>query len=432
MAKESKQLSTERPKGTRDVFGSDYYQMQGLFEKAQEIALYYGFDPIDTPIIEHQDIWMRSTGESDLVTREMLTLSSRGGERLALRPERTTGVMRAYLEMNMKAWSQPIMLYHYGPTFRYDKISHGHYRQFHSFDLDIIGSDAPITDAIIIHTTLRILAEAGAQHLIVQINSIGDADSRKDHEKELRAFYKKNSAKLSASDREHIKTNVFAVLDSKDASTVELNQSAPKSMDFLSTSAKRHFKGVLEYLDQLNISYNINPILARGLEYYSHTIFEIHDTYINSETGQTESYALAGGGRYDYLAQSLGHKKEIPAVGVGIGIERVLHATWWKNLQPRIIKQPKVYFIQVGYEAKLRSLGVVEDLRKAKIPVMQALSRDKLSSQLISAEKSGAEFIIILGQREALDSTIIVRDVSTRSQKTIKMEHLIETLKKIK
>jgi histidyl-tRNA synthetase len=429
----NKDADLEHPKGMPDILGSDFYHMQGFFEKSQEVAMYYGFDPIDTPILEHQEIWLRSSIESDVATREMYTLATKGGDKLALRPERTTAIMRAYIQHGMRSWSQPVMLYHYGPTFRYEKPAAGRYRQFHSFDMDILGTEAPIADAIIIQSTMKILAECGAPSTIfVEINSLGDADSRKELEKELRNYYKKHSDKMSANDREKIKTNVLRILDSKESATIEINQNAPKSIDFLTTASKKHFKAVLEHLDELGIPYRINHNLVRGMDYYTHTVFEVVEPILDPETNTTRTHSIVGGGRYDYLAQMMGHKKEVPAVGVGIGAERILAASWWKGLTPRIVKPANIYFIQIGTDAKLKSLAIVDELRKAKIPVLQALSKDKLSIQMTAAEKSEVDCILIFGQREALDNTIIIRNVKTQSQKTVKLGELIETLKKMK
>jgi histidyl-tRNA synthetase len=245
-------------------------------------------------------------------------------------------------------------------------------------------------------------------------------------------YYKKHLAKLAPIDRERLKTNALRILDSKEPDTIEINQAAPKSIDYLTNSAKKHFKTVLEHLEELGIPYRINHLLVRGLDYYTHTVFEIVEPITDEETGKTRNHAILGGGRYDYLANQLGHKKEIPAVGMAIGVERVLGAPWWKKLAPRIMKQPKVYFIQLGFDAKLKSLAIMDDLRKAKISVMQALTKDKLSIQLAAAEKSGVSHVLIYGQREALDKTIILRDLEARTQKVIKISDLIDTLKKIK
>ena len=433
MAKTTKSHDLAAPKGMRDVFGEEFYEMQGFFEKAQEIAMYYGFEPISTPFLEHEDIWLRAANESDAVQKEMYSLVTKGGDKLALRPEKTSSVVRAYIEHGMRSWTQPVMFYHYGAVFRHDKPQKGRYRQFHQFDLDILGTEAPVADAIIIQTAWKILQECGApSDIFVEINSIGDENSRKEHDKELRAYYKKHSAKLAPIDRERLKTNVLRILDSKEPETIEVNQAAPKSIDFLSNSAKKHFKTVLEHLDELGIPYRINHMLVRGLDYYTHTVFEIVEPVVDEESGKTRYQAILGGGRYDYLANSLGHKKEIPAVGMAIGVERVIHAEWWKKLVPRIIKPPKVYFIQLGFDAKLQSLAIMDELRKAKISLLQSLSKDKLSIQLASAEKSGVSHVLIFGQREALDKTIILRDLEARTQKVIKLSDLVETLKKLK
>jgi histidyl-tRNA synthetase len=232
-------------------------------------------------------------------------------------------------------------------------------------------------------------------------------------------------------DRQRVKDNVLRVLDSKEEKTIEINQEAPDSVSFLTPTAKKHFKAVLEYLNELEIPYRINKCLVRGLDYYTDTVFEIVEE-IEDDNGNTRSLSICGGGRYNYLSKSMGHKREVPGVGVGIGMERVMQSTWWKNLTPRIMKKPKIYFIQLGFEAKLKSLTIVEQLRKAKISTMQSLSKDKLSTQLAAAEKTGAPYVMIFGQREALDNTVIIRDMSNHKQQTVKLANLVDYLKKMK
>ncbi len=420
-------------KGMRDIMGDEYYEMQGFFEKSQEVALYYGFEPIDTPILEHEQVFMRTLGEgTDVVDKEMYQLKTRGGDKLVLRPEKTAAVMRAYIEHGMKSKPQPVMMYYFGPMFRHDNPQKGRYRQFHQFGMEILGTEKPIADAIIIQTTYMILSEAGASDLFVDINSIGDKESRSAYEKTLRAYYRKFVNELPALDRQRLKTNVLRVLDSKDPKTIEINAGAPDSVSSLTPTAKKHFKQVLEYLDELGIPYRINKSLVRGLDYYTDTVFEIMEETIDEATGAKRSSAICGGGRYNYLAKTLGHKKEIPGIGVGIGAERVLESSWWNHLMPRIIKKPKIYFIQLGSDAKLKSLQIIELLRKAKISIYQALSKDKLSTQLAAAEKSEAEYALIFGQREALDNTVIVRHMESRSQQTVKIDELIAYLKGMK
>lgn len=424
----------QTPKGMKDLQNDQLLQMQGFIEKAQEVAMYYGFEGINPPILESEELFRRGVGEgTDVVDKEMYELKTKGGDKLVMRPEFTASIMRAYVEHGMKAKPQPVMLYSYGPVFRHDKPQKGRYRQFHQFNLEMLGSNLPVNDAVIIQTAVTILKEVGAKDLVVEINSIGDEESRKAYEKALKAYYRKHVDALSATDRQRLKTNVLRILDSKDKKTVAVNEDAPESMSYLTNESQKHFKRVLEYLEELGIKYRINSSLVRGLDYYSDTVFEIVEQVPDPENeGQTKSLTICGGGRYNYLAEKLGHKKQVSAVGTAIGIERVLESAWCKDLAPRVVKKPKVYFIQIGADAKLKSLKIIEELRKAKIPVYQSLSKDKLSAQLAQAEKSEVPLVLIFGQREAIDGTVIIRNMKTRGQEIVKIEMMAETIKKMK
>lgn len=418
------------PKGMRDIMGDTYYLYQGFFEKAQEIALYYGFSPIETPHLEDVDTFTTAVGiGTDIVDKEMYTLRTKGGDQLALRPEYTAGVMRAYIEHGMQALPQPVLLYSAGPLYRHDKPQRGRYREFRQFNLEALGSEKSIMDALIIKTVFTILEEAGATNLTVDINSIGDKESRPHYIKELVAYYKKHLSALPPIDRERLKTNPLRILDSKEEKTKEINEGAPDAVSFLSPAGKRHFKEVLECLDEMGICYQINKNLVRGLSYYTHTVFEVIEA-TGGEDGTP--LTLAAGGRYDYLARALGAKKDVPSMGAAIGIDRIIEAPWYKKLSPRILKKPKMYFIQLGAEAKLKSLNVIEILRKAHIPIAQSLSKDSLGAQLAIAEKIGAPYTIIFGQKEALEEAVIVRNMQNRSQETVKLSKLLEYLKEIK
>ena len=418
------------PKGMRDLMNEEYYNFQGFFEKAQEIAVYYGFKPIDTPMLEYEEIFTSSIGEgTDIIDKEMYTLKTKGGDHLALRPEHTAPLVRAYVEHGMQALPQPVMFYQYGPNFRHDKPQRGRYRQFWQFDVDALGSDKSIMDAMMIKVGISILEEAGATNLLIDINSIGDKECRSGYIKELTSYYRKRISSLSGIDRERLKTNPLRVLDSKDPKTKEINEQAPDSVSFLCHACKKHFKEVLEYLEEMEIPYNINKNLVRGLSYYTRTVFEI------IEAGGSEDGApltLAGGGRYDYLARQIGGKKDVPAVGFSLGVDRIVESKWYKKLLPRILKKPKMYFIQLGSEAKLKSLNIIEILRKAHIPIAQSLSKDSLGSQLAIAEKLNIPYALIFGVKEALENSVIVRDMGNRSQDTVKLNKLLEYLKELK
>lgn len=416
-------------KGMRDIMDEQYYNYQGFFEKAQEIAVYYGFKPIETPIVEYEETFTSSIGiGTDIVDKEMYTLKTKGGDHLALRPEGTAGVMRAYIEHGMQNMPQPVMLYYYGPMFRHDSPQRGRYRDFRQFGLEIIGTEKSIADALIIKTTMAILEEAGAKDLIVDINSIGDKECRPAYIKELTNFYRKHLSDLGAIDRERLKTNPLRILDSKDPKVIAINEEAPDSMSYLSGDAKKHFKQVLEYLEQMEVPYRINKNLVRGLSYYTHTVFEIIEP---SAVEGLPPLTIAGGGRYDYLAKALGSKKDVPAMGVSIGVDRVVESAWCGKLSPRIVKKPKMYFIQLGFDAKLKSLNVIEILRKAKVPIAQSLSKDSLGTQLATAEKMGVHYALIFGQKEAMENSVIIRDMTNRSQETVKLEKLLEYIKEL-
>ena len=433
MAKEKKDTKDAMTsvKGMHDIMDSNYYDRQGFFEKAQEIAEYYGFKPIETPILEHLHVIEKGVGEAtDIVEKEMYSFKTKGRDHVVMRPEYTAAVMRAYFEHGMKAMPQPVMLYSFGPVFRHERPQRGRYRQFWQWNMEILGTEKSVADALIIQTTMNILTESGAENLSVKINSIGDKDSREVYLKELRAYYRKYINDLPAIDRERLKTNPLRILDSKEPKTIEINQEAPESVQHLSTSSKKHFKQVLEYLEELNIPYEIDKSLVRGLDYYSDTVFEIIET-ISDGKGET-TLAITGGGRYNYLAETMGFNRNVPSVGVALGVERVISAPWWKGLDARNVKKPKAYFIQLGFDAKLKSLPILEQLRKAKIPIIQSISKDSLSSQLGQAEKAGTDVVLIFGQKEALDGTVIVKEMSKRSQKTVKIDDLVKHIKSLK
>lgn len=442
MAKQENKEKKEVPtalKGMRDFIGDEHHKYQGFFEKAAEVALYYGFQPIDVPVLEREEVFLSTQSEdTDIVGKEMYTLKTKSGEKLALRPEGTAPVMRAYLEHGMQALPQPVKLYYYGSFFRHENPQRGRYREFKSFGMEMIGSPKSVGDATIIYLTAMILREVGIENIMIEINSIGDKESRAPYIRELTSYYRKHINHMCADCKQRIKTNPLRLLDCKKAECQPFKEKAPQSIAHLTPAAKQHFKEVLEYLDALGLTYRINTNLVRGLDYYTHTVFEISEVPDDKQKEGEEDatppapLSLAGGGRYDYLAKRLGSKKDVPAVGAGLGVDRILLSPNYKAVSPRIVKKPKVYFIQFGFEAKLRSLEIIEILRSARIPVTHSLNKDSLSAQLAIAEKLQIPHAIIYGQKEAIDGTVIVRNMTTRSQETVKIEKLCDHLKQMK
>lgn len=431
--KKIKEEDIASPKGMRDILDAEYYAYQGFFEKASEIALYYGFRPIETPVLEREAVFTSSLGVgTDIRDKEMYVLKTKGGDHLVMRPEGTAGIMRAYIENGMQALPQPVMFYNYGPYFRHENPQRGRLRELRQFGLEILGTPKSIADALIIRAMTLILDEAGFKNLSVEINSIGDKECRSGYMREFTNYYKKHIATLCPDCKERIKTNPLRLLDCKDARCQDVKTNAPTPIDSLCNDCRHHFKEVIEYLEEMGIAYRINKNLVRGLDYYTRTVFEIIELNPNPEEGASAPLSLGGGGRYDLLAKSLGSKKDVPAVGGAIGVDRVIMSPSHKPQNPRILKKPKVYFIQLGNEAKLKSFGIIEVLRKAHVPIAQSLSKDGLAQQLAIAERSGAPYTIIFGQKEALDNTVIARNMETRSQETVKLADLPDFVKHLK
>lgn len=426
----------QKVKGFRDILGQEYFRQKGAIEKCEDVALYYGFSPLEIPMVEFTDTFERGVGEeTDIVTKELFNMTTKGGDKISLRPEFTAGVMRAYIDNGWGSSPQPIMVYNYGPVFRHDKPQKGRYREFKQFNLEMMGTDKAIADAMVIKTSVSMLEEIGIENVTVEINSIGDKESRKKFIKDLTTYYKKLNNKLCANCRERLKSSPLRLLDCKEEQCQIFKKDAPKPMNCLNPESKKHFREVLEYLEGTGVNYNINHQLVRGLDYYTHTVFEFEKTFTEEKDNgeQVEkTLSIGGGGRYDYLGKIMGSKKDIPAVGVALGIDRILLMPGTEDVQSKIQKKPKVFFVQIGLEAKLHSLSIVEMLRKARIPMAQSLSKDSLGVQLGMAERLEVPYVLIFGQKEAMDEVVIVRNMKTHSQETIKISEVVEYIKHLK
>lgn len=431
-----KKESPQRPKGMRDIVGKEYYDIQGFMEKAAEVAIYYGFKPIESPVLEKIETFTSGLGDAtDIIDKEMYSLKTKSGDQLAMRPEGTAGVVRAYLENGMQGWPQPVMLYYSGPFFRHDRPQLGRYRQFYQFGLEILGLEKSIADTMIMKIMVVVLEEAGIKDRVLEVNSIGDKNCRHNYKKALSNYYKKHMNDVCEDCKRRYKDNPLRLLDCKEEQCAPIKADAPDSVSYLCEECKKHFKEVLESLEAMQIEYVINKNLVRGLDYYSRTVFEF-TAPVPKQEGETTTegtperrYTIASGGRYDYLARMLGAKKDVPAVGGAFGVDRILLAPEHTDLAPRIVKKPKVFFIQLGTEAKLKSMAVIEVLRKAKVPISHSLSKDGLGAQLGTAERLQIPYAIILGQREVIDDTVIIRNMETRSQETVPISKLAEYAK---
>lgn len=438
----------QSPKGMHDMLFSDIRYLEKILERAREISEFYGFLPIQTPHLEQAELFLRPLGEtSEVVEKEMYTLRTKGGDFLALRPEGTAPAVRAYFENGMVSWPQPVKLYYEGSFFRHEKPQRGRFREFRQFGPEILGGDDPVLDALIIKICFLILKELGFKNIMVNINSIGDKECRPAYKKELVNYYRKKFNYLCKDCKRKLKDNPLRLLDCKEPGCVELKAQAPQMIEHLCEGCKTHFKSVLEFLDEGQIPYLLDNYLVRGFDYYGRTVFEIFleeparparlpiDGQADGENKKTDGgpeaaakIALAGGGRYDELAPILG-AKPLPAVGASLGLERLIHEMKRLGIAPKSHPENKVFLIHIGPAAKKRSFNLMEELRKEGIPVGESISRDNLKNQLNIASKTGAKLALILGQKEAMDGTILIRYMDEGTQEAVLQSKLVEKIK---
>lgn len=389
-------------------------------QKAISIAEHYGFESLPETIVEKEDIhFAKKFNESHLKT---LHPFSDKENRFCGYLEEKISLMRNFLNRKYADLSQPITAYYSGPLSGNPHIKTAGEE---TFNLEIIASSKSISDATIIETAYIILKDRYPdQTLSVEINSIGDKDASQKFVKELTNFVKKESTKIGKVCRDSIKKDIFNLFTCTHESCRDVQERAPKPITYLSEQSRSHFKEVLEYLESLNIPYSINHTLIGSKSYCTDTLFEIHGTK------KDERLILAIGERYNHLAKKIWGKKEVPSVGVSI----LLHPHFVSKLKIKPVSKvkSKFFFIQFGFDAKLKSLALIEMLRQANIHVEQSLSKDKLSVQLGTAERMQIPYIIIMGQKEALENSVVVRSMTTRCQETISIEELPKYLKKLK
>ncbi|MCR4334693.1 MAG: His/Gly/Thr/Pro-type tRNA ligase C-terminal domain-containing protein [Patescibacteria group bacterium] len=383
--------------------------------ESAEIAVYYGFSPIETPEIKKVDINnCKNLFYDDVVEDE--------GEEtetvLPLHVEEKSSILRIYVEKKMDSLPQPVYLYIKGNFKNSLKKKNSSYSRY--CDLEIVGDSKSISEAILIQTSIVILANEGYKDVCVEINSIGDKDSQARFLKELNQYYRKNANQIQPCCKEALKSDVFELLHCKNEKCHLLKMSAPKTIAYLGEASREHFKEVLEYLEALDIPYRINNNLIGNRKYCSDTIFEIIDMDSTSKVKKT----LAVGVRYDGLSKRLGFKKEVGGVGISLLIKRKA-----KEIK-RKIKTPTLYFIQLGFEAKCKSLQIIEMLRQAKIAVYHSLGKDKMTAQMNVLEKLKVTHTLLMGKKEAIEKTIIVKDMTKRSQETVPINKLVAYLKK--
>jgi len=420
-------------KGMKDVLPADQPYWKHIQHLIERMMTEYSIERIDVPVVEDAQLYLHGVGKlTDIVEKEMYTFTDQGGDNLALRPEFTAGIARAYIEHGMMTLPQPVKVYTVGPLFRHDKPQEGRYRQHHQFGVEYIGEAKPSADAQIIFIAHKLFKSLGIMPTL-HINSIGCPQCRGPYKEALTEFYKSKRQTLCEDCKRRLSKNVLRLLDCKDEQCQVIRAKSPSIDEFLCDLCRDHFMAVLEFIDEFEIPYQFNPYLVRGIDYYTRTVFE----FMVPQEGKEEAgkmLTFCGGGRYDYLIESLGGQPT-PACGFGLGIERVILKL--KEMERNNVEIPvkrkreiDVFVAQLGEQAKRRAMMLYENLLEDNFTLAEAFTKDSLKAQLEMANKLGARFTLILGQKELLDGTIIIRNMEGGEQEVIDVKKLIPILRK--
>jgi len=431
-----KKIKFQSPKGMHDLLSNDLRYYEKIFDVSQKIASDYSFKRIETPILEQAELFLKGIGIStEVIEKQMYILKTRAKDILALRPEYTASIARSYIEKGMNNLSKPVKLWAFGPCFRYEKPQAGRFRQFWHLDFEVLGEKNAAIDAQIIQLFFNILASLKLKKLTVQINSIGCQKCRGYYRKFLIRYLKSNQSDLCPDCKIRLKTNPLRILDCKEPKCRLVINEGPQILDYLCKNCRAHFKEVLEFLDDLKINYELSPFLVRGLDYYTNTVFEIFysgDIVEESKESEWSGIALVGGGRYDNLIKILGGR-DTAGCGAAAGVERIVQLMKNNNFQLLEVRKPQIFLAQIGADSKRKAMVLFEEFRKANIPIFEAFGNDSLRIQLAKANRLQAKYALILGEKEAIENEIIIRNMETGAQNSVKLEKIVEIMnKKIK
>ena len=412
-------------RGTRDILPEEVGYWQFIEATVREILGRAVYQEIRAPIFEQTDLFERGIGEAtDVVGKEMYTFSSRGGNKsITLRPEGTAGIVRAYIQNKLHAQGGVQRLWYTGPMFRYERPQAGRQRQFHQVGLELIGSDAPRADAEVIALATNILQALGLKNLKLDINSVGNGEDRANYRQALVSYLEPYKDDLDEDSKDRLTRNPLRILDSKDPKTQEIANSAPKITEHLSDASKKHFDTVLQLLTDLNIEYQINHCLVRGLDYYTHTAFEIKSDDLGAQA------TVCGGGRYDGLVKELGGP-ETQAVGWAIGMERLVLLL--QQLDRRPLNSPDLYIVSRGEAAEAQGLILAQKLRGKDLSVELDLSGSAFGKQFKRADRSGAVACLVIGDAEAENNTVNLKWLVSGEQQAIAQSELLNMTDELK
>lgn len=404
-------------RGTYDLYGEAKRKAKRVIAEGSKTVEKYGFEEIETPIFEFTEVFSRNLGDtSDIVTKEMYCFEDRGGESLTLRPEGTAGVVRAFISNGMQQ-NLPVKMYYAGPMFRYERPQKGRQRQFTQFGVELLGVETPQADIEVIAMAYEFVESLGLSGTVtVEINSLGDKESRAAYREKLVAYLKENYDKLSEDSKTRLEKNPLRVLDSKEECDKAVVENAPLYRDSLNEASKSFFEKVLKGLDALGIKYRVNDRLVRGLDYYSHTVFELTTDKLGAQG------TVLAGGRYDGLVEQMGGGA-VSGIGWACGVERL------SMLLEEDVSLPRpIAVIPVGDENELKAIEIAYKLRKSGLRVEQAYSGN-LKKRMMKANKINASKAVIIGSDELKENKATIKDLSTGEQKSVMIENIVEELK---
>lgn len=416
-------------RGMHDILPKEEKYWKAVFHTAENLAEYFQFKKIDTPVLEEANLYARTAGKgSDIVEKEMYAFEDKDGAKVAMRPEGTAGVARAYVTHGMWNQVQPVKLWYFAPMFRHERPQAGRYREHYQIGFETFGVKDPAIDAELILIGYNFYKDIGLP-VEVRINSLGNAEERARYKEELINYYRTKRSYLCEDCRTRLNKNPLRLLDCKEEQCQPIKEEAPQIVDWLGSESKQHFVKVLEFLDELAIPYTLTHTLVRGLDYYSDTIFEFFGVVGEEKT----AYSLGGGGRYDRLVEELGGKPT-PAAGIGLGVERGILALkeFEHKTRTPLVSDGKVdvYFAQLGDDAKRRALKIINDLRSSGIRVAFNFFKNSLKSQLEIAHSLKVSHVLILGQKEVQDRAVIIRDMESGVQEIVDQKKLEPILKR--
>ena len=409
-------MEVQAPKGTKDMLPQDAYKWHFVENKFREIAKFYGMREIRTPMFEHTDLFLRGVGDTtDIVQKEMYTFNDKGNRSITLKPEGTAPVVRAFIENRLFNEAQPTKLYYAIPCFRYENVQKGRLRQFHQFGTEVFGSKEPSMDAEVIAFAMEFLKSLGLKSLSLNINNLGCPNCRPKYNEALKKFLEENYDDLCGLCQSRFEKNPMRILDCKNKNCGEITKNAPIILDYMCEECDTHFTEVKKYLDALNIPYTVDPGIVRGLDYYTKTIFEILN----------DDFTVCGGGRYDRLIEQLGGP-EMPAVGFGLGIERLLLTLKNEGIE---IPSEGLYDLYVGArgeERKLASFKLANTLRTRGIKTEINHMGRSLKAEMKYANKIGAKFTVVLGDDELQTGNAKFKRMSDGEQFEVNLNNIEE------